>query len=179
MIARYSIYAAALACLVSVVAPEGVLADEAEAAYEDMAETYGSVPGFFRLFPPDDVADVWYRFRTLQLNPDIAMDATTRELIGVAVATQGPCRPCVYFHAAAALANGASKEEIREAVGVGAATRRLNAAFNDVALDIGAFTRETDLLLWGDAKTITLRGPQAGFCAFIIDWAGADYVGCD
>lgn len=179
MIVRHAVHAAALACLVSVVAPQGILAGEAEAAFEDMAETYGSVPGFFRLFPRKDIANAWHKFRTLQLNPTIVMDAVTRELIGVAVASQGPCRPCVYFHAAAALANGASREEIREAVGVGAATRRWNAVINDVWVDFDAFKHETDLLLWGDTRTIELRGPSADFCDFVIAWADADYVGCD
>jgi AhpD family alkylhydroperoxidase len=164
---------------VSVVATQAVLAGDPEIAYQDMAETYGSVPGFFGLFPSEDVADVWNRFRTLQLNPDIILEAKTRELLGLAVATQGPCRPCVYFHAAAALANGASQEEIRETIGVAAATRSLNDVLNEVASDFDTFRHETDLLLWGDARTIELRGPSAAFCAFFIDWAGVDYVGYD
>ena len=107
------------ACLATLIAPQSGRASEADAAYDEIAETYGIVPGFFRLFPRDDVADAWDAFITLQLNPQIMMDAKTRELISVAVAAQGPCRACVYFHAAAAFANDASMEEIREAVGVG------------------------------------------------------------
>jgi AhpD family alkylhydroperoxidase len=179
MLVPRSIWTAAMVCVLQVATLQGVSAGGADAAYEDMAETYGSVPGFFRLFPRDDIADLWFKFRVLQLNPYIAMDAKMRELIGVAIATQGPCRPCVYFHAATALANGASREEIREAVGIGAATRRLDDIFNDVALDMDVFRKETDLLLWGDERTIASRGPQEGFCAFVIAWAGADYVGCD
>jgi AhpD family alkylhydroperoxidase len=180
MTARSSICALALAaCLTIAAVPQGAFAGDADAAYEDIGETYGAIPGFFRLFPRDDVADAWDAFVTLQLNPSIAMDPKMRELIGVAVATQGPCRSCVYFHAAAALANGASQEEIREAVGVGAATRRLNAAFSYAGADFDTFKHETDLVLWGDARTIELRGPGEDFCEFIIAWAGADYVGCD
>ena len=160
-------------------APQVVTAGEPEETYQDVEDTYGFVPGFFRLFARADVADAWYAFRTLQLNPYIDMEAKTRELIGVAVATQGPCRPCVYFHAAAALANGATKEEIREAVGVGAATRRLNLLILEAGMDMDTFQRETDLLLWGDVRTIERRGPPPEFCSFVIDWTDADYVGCD
>jgi AhpD family alkylhydroperoxidase len=168
-----------LACLISVVAPQGASAGDADTAYRDIGETYGTFPGFFRLFSNDDIADAWDAFRALQLNPNIVMDAKTRELIGVAVATQSPCRSCVYFHAAAAFANGASKEEIREAVGVGAATRRLNAVFSEAGADFDTFKHETDLVLWGDAKAIALRGLQGDFCEFITAWADADNVGCD
>lgn len=169
------------AALMTLSAPLAAVADdqEAAAAYVDIEETYGVLPGFFRIFPRDDVADVWFAFRTLQLNPYIVMESRTRELISVAVATQGPCRTCVYFHAAAALANGASKEEIREAVGVGAATRRLDSFFSESWVDFDAFKRETDLLLWGDNEAIERRGPPADLCTFIIAWADADYVGCD
>jgi AhpD family alkylhydroperoxidase len=179
MTARTAILAGALAALLSVEASSAALGDEASTAYEDIGETYGAISGFFRLFSRDDIADVWHAFRTLQLNPTIVMAARTRELISVAVAAQGPCRPCVYFHAAAALANGASREEIREAVGVGAATRRLNFAFMETWVDFDTFKRETDLVLWGDAATVAQRGPDDDFCAFIIAWADADYVGCD
>ena len=174
-----TVAAGLFACLTILVVPQVAVAGDADAAYEEIGETYGTVPGFFRLFPRDDVADAWDAFVTLQLNPSIVMEPKARELIGVAVAAQGPCRACVYFHAAAALANGASEEEIREAVGVGAATRRLNGFFAEAGVDFDRFKRETDFVLWGDEQTIALRGPQGDFCGFIIAWAGADYVGCD
>ena len=161
---RTTLAAALAACLVFVGAPMGVVADDADAAYLDIVGTYGTVPGFFHLFSRDDVAEGWEAFTTLQMNPDLAMDAKTRELIGIATASQGPCRPCVYFHAAAALANGASNAEIREAVDIGAATRRLNAALGKAGADADRFKRETNLVLWGDSRTIQLRGPSADFC---------------
>lgn len=148
------------------------------AAIEDIAETYGSVPGFFRLFPAGDLGEVWYAFRLANLNSYIETDAKTRELIGVAVASQGPCRPCVYFHAASAFANGATKEEIREAIGLAAAMSRFDDHLVERGGDMDAFRRETDLLLWGDARTTARRGPPDDFCAFIIAWAAVDYAGC-
>lgn len=100
---RYSIVAASLAGLFSIVTPHAASAGEAEAAYQDIAETYGTIPGFFRLFSASQIAEAWEALKLLQLNPDIKMDARIRELIGVAVATQGDCRSCAYFHVAAAL----------------------------------------------------------------------------
>ena len=162
---RCSILAAAITtCFAIVSAPQGAMADDARATYGDIGETYGAVPGFFRLFPRDNVAEAWGAFTALQLNPDIDMDAKSRELIGVAVAAQGPCRPCVYFHAAAALANGATEAEIGAVIGIGTATRRLHTALGEAGADAETFKRETDLVLWGDARSIELRGPSSDFC---------------
>lgn len=179
MITRYALLAASLTGLMTIAAPQTASAADADTAYLDIGETYGTVPGFFRLFPDGEIAEAWDAFKLLQLNPDITMDARTRELLGVAVAAQGPCRACIYFHAAAALANGASKEEIRQAVGIGAATRRLSAAFSGADADLDAFKQATDLVLWGDARTIELRGPPADFCGFIVALADDDTAGCD
>lgn len=173
--------AAAIACLMILVATTTAAhaEDEAGTTYEDIAETYGHVPDLFRLFHRDDVADVWQSFRILHLNPYLETEARTRELISVAVATQGPCRPCVYFHAASAFANGASPEQIREAIGIGAATRRFGDLLMNARAETGALHDAIDLVLWGDTRTVELRGPPPGFCAFIIEWADAAYVGCD
>jgi AhpD family alkylhydroperoxidase len=151
------IVAAALLALSAI--PQSVLAGDAEAAYEDIRETYGSVPGFFYLFARDGVVEAWKAFKALQLNPDIGMDAKTRELVGAAVAAGGDCQACVYFHAAAAFANGASQAEISEAAALGAATKRLHRVFDQAGADQDDFRRETDLVLWGDPQTVKLRSP--------------------
>jgi AhpD family alkylhydroperoxidase len=46
------------------------------------------------------------------------LDAKTRELIALAVAVSVRCDGCIVVHADAALKNGASREEIVEALGV-------------------------------------------------------------
>ncbi|MEI7601634.1 MAG: carboxymuconolactone decarboxylase family protein, partial [Aestuariivirga sp.] len=88
----------------------------ATAAYADIQATLGMVPAFFRAFPESGIAGAWAEFKMVQLNPATALNGKTKELIGLAVAAQIPCGYCVYFHTAAAKANGATDEEIREAV---------------------------------------------------------------
>lgn len=44
-----------------------------------------------------------------------ALDAKTMQLIGLAVAAQIPCQYCTHYHRAAALASGATEQEIAEA----------------------------------------------------------------
>ena len=84
--------------------------DSAAAAYQDMQLTLGIVPGFFKQFPEVGIAGAWAEFKTVQLNPNTALTGKEKELIGLAVASQIPCTYCIYFHTAAAKANGATDE---------------------------------------------------------------------
>lgn len=47
-----------------------------------------------------------------------ALDARTKELIALAISVAVRCDPCVTYHAAAAQKQGATREEIAEAMGV-------------------------------------------------------------
>jgi len=126
-----------------------VLADDmgAQAAYRDIEQTLGSVPGFFKLFPEVGIAGAWAEFKAIQLNPNTKLSGKTKELIGLAVAAQIPCHYCVYFHTAAAKLNGATDEEIREAVAMAAVSRHWSAVLNGMQADFDAFRRETDAVV--------------------------------
>jgi AhpD family alkylhydroperoxidase len=47
-----------------------------------------------------------------------ALDSKTKELIALAIAVAVRCDDCIAFHAKAALARGASREEVLEALGM-------------------------------------------------------------
>ena len=119
----------------------------AQATYRDIEQTLGSVPTFFKLFPEAGIAGAWAEFKSVQLNPHTRLDGKTKELMGLAVAAQLPCQYCVYFHTAAAKANGASDEEIREAVAMAAIVRHWSTVLNGMQVDLAAFKRETDTVL--------------------------------
>jgi AhpD family alkylhydroperoxidase len=59
-----------------------------------------------------------YRELTDAGSKTAALDAKTRELIALAVAVTRQCDGCITIHTDAAIKNGASKEEIVEALGV-------------------------------------------------------------
>jgi AhpD family alkylhydroperoxidase len=118
-----------------------------QAAYRDIEQTLGSVPTFFKLFPESGIAGAWAEFKSVQLNPKTRLDGKTKELIGLAVAAQIPCHYCVYFHTSAAKANGASDEEIREAVAMAAITRHWSTVLNGMQVDYDTFRKETDTVL--------------------------------
>lgn len=122
-------------------------AQDAQTTYRDIEQTLGSVPSFFKLFPESGIAGAWSEFKGVQLNPKTKLDGKTKELIGLAVAAQVPCHYCVYFHTAAAKLNGATDEEVREAVAMAAITRHWSTVLNGMQVDMSAFTKETDAVL--------------------------------
>ena len=119
----------------------------AQATYRDIEQTLGSVPGFFKQFPETGIAGAWSEFKSFQLNPDTKLSGKMKELIGLAVAAQIPCQYCIYFHTAAAKANGATDEEVREAVAMAAVVRHWSTVLNGMQVDFSTFKQETDTVL--------------------------------
>jgi AhpD family alkylhydroperoxidase len=124
--------------------PPAIVVNDAPSAYRDIEATLGLVPGFFRQFPEAGIAGAWREFKTVQLNPHSALPGKYKELIGLAVAAQIPCRYCIAFHTEAARLNGASDAEIREAVAMAAVTRHWSTFLNGTLTDEAVFRRETD-----------------------------------
>jgi AhpD family alkylhydroperoxidase len=122
-------------------------AQDSAAAYRDIESTLGTVPTFFKLFPEEGIAGAWAEFKSVQLNPHSALSGKEKELIGLAVAAQIPCTYCIYFHSAAAKANGATDSEIREAVAMAAITRHWSTVLNGMQADLTTFRNETDTVL--------------------------------
>jgi AhpD family alkylhydroperoxidase len=127
--------------------PSALADDSAAATYKDIEQTLGSVPGFFMAFPEVGVAGAWAEFKSVQLNPNTKLDGKTKELMGLAIASQIPCTYCVYFHTAAAKANGATDEEIREAVAMAAIVRHWSTVLNGSQIDLASFKQEVDTVL--------------------------------
>jgi AhpD family alkylhydroperoxidase len=117
---------------------------DAASAYRDMEATLGVVPWFVKQFPEPGVAGAWRELKTVQLNPHTALPPKYKELIGLAVAAQIPCRYCVVFHTEVARLNGATEAEIREAVGMASLTRHWSTFLNGTLTDEPTFRRETD-----------------------------------
>lgn len=141
--------APAIALAGALAATEPAAAEDAgaRAAYQDIEQTLGLVPSFFRLFPEPGIAGAWASFKAVQLSPETALNGKMKELIGLAVAAQIPCQYCVYFHTAAAKANGASEQEIREAVAMAAIVRHWSTVLQGMQVDLAGFRQETDTVL--------------------------------
>jgi AhpD family alkylhydroperoxidase len=142
----------ALLLALAFVLPTGQAAEEPEHAdaqktYKEIEQTFGAVPGFMRAMPTEAIEGAWQEFKEVQLANNTALSGKEKELIGLAVAAQIPCHYCVYFHTAAAKANGATDEEIREAVAMAAITRHWSTVLNGSQIDMATFKQETDAAL--------------------------------
>jgi AhpD family alkylhydroperoxidase len=122
-------------------------AQDAAATYRDIEQTLGSVPTFFKMIPESGIAGAWGEFKSIQLNPNTKLNGKTKELIGLAVAAQIPCVYCIYAHTAFAKLNGATDEEVREAVAMGAITRHWSTVLNGTEIDLAAFKKEIDAVV--------------------------------
>jgi AhpD family alkylhydroperoxidase len=144
--------AAALGLLAVFAQPVSAQETQSQATYRDIEQTLGSVPSFFRQLPETAIAGAWAEMKAFQLNPKTQLNGKTKELIGLAVAAQIPCQYCIYFHTAAAKANGATDEEIKETVAMAAVVRHWSTVLNGMQVDIGGFKRETDTVLGSAAE---------------------------
>lgn len=119
---------------------------------DDITKTFGFIPEFMRQMPDSLAVGFWVTMKTFEMNPNTALDGKTKELIGVAVASQIPCEYCIYFHTLAAKKNGASDQEIKEAVGMAGMTRMGSTILNGMQLDRPTFRRDVDRIMKGEAK---------------------------
>ncbi len=107
----------------------------------------GFVPQFMRSVPPALLPMVWDSMSKFQMGPDTQLDNKTKELIGLAVSAQVPCDYCIMFHTEAARLNGASEQEIQEAVGMAAITREMSTMLNGLQIDKVQFKRDLDRIV--------------------------------
>jgi AhpD family alkylhydroperoxidase len=121
-----------------------IVVTDAASAYRDMESTLGLVPWFFKQFPEAGISGAWREFKTIQLNPHSALPGKSKELIGLAVASQIPCRYCIAFHTEAARLNGATDAEMHEAIAMAALTRHWSTFLNGTMTDETVFRREVD-----------------------------------
>jgi AhpD family alkylhydroperoxidase len=119
---------------------------DAASAYRDIERTFGTVPMFLKAFPVLAIAPAWREITDLELGQATQLDGKTKELIGVAVASQVPCRFCVSFHTEVARMNGAGDDELHEAVAIAALSRHWATIITGSLVDEPQFRRDIDQL---------------------------------
>jgi AhpD family alkylhydroperoxidase len=128
----------------------------AQAARADMKATLGFVPGFINAVPEVALPGAWEQMKTLEMNPNTVLPGKIKELIGLAVAAQVPCKYCTYAHTQFAKLNGASEQEIGEAVMVSALTRQWSTMLQGAQTD---YTRwKQDVGYWVDYAKRQMSG---------------------
>lgn len=120
---------------------------DAKTAYQDIAQTLGSVPMFMRQFPGEAISGAWKMMKTVQLNPMTSLSGKEKELIGLAVSAQIPCKYCAYFHTEAAKLNGASEMEITETLAVASVTRQWSTILHGSEINDNKFRQEINQII--------------------------------
>lgn len=115
-----------------------------EAAEAEMKKMFGKIPPRMQNYPESAKAAGWALIKSTDLNKNTALPLKVRELIGLAVSSQIPCKYCIYYHQRAAKAAGASEEEIREAVHMASLVRHWSTVLYGNESDFEAFKAEVD-----------------------------------
>ena len=115
------------------------------AARAESTKMFGALLQELEIYPDSGVAGVWAWMKDVEDGKGV-IDAKTRELIGLAVASQIPCQYCIYYHRKAALAQGATEQELREAAAVAAGTRHWSTMLYGAEVDIDEYKAKMDKL---------------------------------
>jgi AhpD family alkylhydroperoxidase len=157
-LAAFVVIAMAIALMTG---PARAATAEAQTTYAEIQVALGLVPTFLRDFPEEAIAAVWAEYKGTELDPASALPGKYKELIGLAVAAQIPCRYCIYFHTAAARLNGATDREIKEAVAVASIVRQWSTVLNGNQIDEAEFRGEVARVLDFAKKTHPESAPVA------------------
>lgn len=141
---------------------QGMQTPTATEAMTEIQQTFGFVPQFMRQIPDALLPMFWMGMKQFEMNPNTSLDAKTKELIGLAVASQIPCEYCVYYHTQSARQQGASDQEIKEAVGMAGMTRMGSTLVNGMQLDRNQFRKDVDRLMKSEKRSTQARPSPTG-----------------
>ena len=127
--------------------PDAAQKKRADAARADIQKTLGLIPAVFKQISDRVLPGAWEEMKGLQLNPNTALSGKVKELIGLGVASQIPCRYCIKAHTAFAKAAGATDQEIAEAVGMASTVRHWSTILNGHQADREQFNRELERII--------------------------------
>ncbi|MDP2733757.1 MAG: carboxymuconolactone decarboxylase family protein [Hoeflea sp.] len=114
----------------------------AEDTYKDIEATFGVVPSHVKAYPKSAVAGAWAMTKGLLMDQSNALEPKMKSLINLAVAAQIPCRYCIWLETKMAKAQGATDEEVAEAVAQAAYVRHWSTVINGMQIDFDTFKSE-------------------------------------
>ena len=142
--ARHSVAAIVTGLTLALAAP--VPAEDAmmtpDEVIKDVETTFGGVPTFVTKIAKSALPGFWTLEKGLELSETTALDAKTKALISLAVASQIPCQYCVWADTNTLKQLGASDEEIAEAVAMAGLTRFASAQFYGLQVDMEQFRKD-------------------------------------
>ena len=109
--------------------------------YHEIEDTFGLVPVMFRLVPDSTLELEWRLFKRVQFDPG-PIPNKYRELIGVAIAAATKCSYCELYHTEVAKLNGATPEEVEDAVHYAKSSVGWSTYINGLQVDEDSFRDE-------------------------------------
>lgn len=138
------------------------------AALQDIQKTFGFVPQFLNDIPALALPGTWEEMKTLQLSDKTAIPPKYKELIGLGVSAQVPCTYCVHAHTEFSRSNGASPDEIGEAIAMSALVRHWSTFMNGMQLDETQFRKDVARMV-ANAKAAKPAGAAAPKPINVVD----------
>ncbi len=109
--------------------------------YNEMKETLGLVPTFFKRVPDSTLEQEWELFKRIELE-ESPIPNKYRELIGISISSVTKCQYCLFYHTEAARLFGATEEEIENAVHYAKLTSGWSTYVNGMQIDFEQFKDE-------------------------------------
>jgi len=114
-----------------------------EEVYKEIEGMFGLVPSFFKVVPDSTLELEWKLMKRVQFDEG-AIPNKYRELIGLAVSAATKCRYCILYHTELARLNGATEEEIEDAVHYAKSSAGWSTYLNGLQVDYDQFKREVE-----------------------------------
>lgn len=146
-------------------------------AYQDMTNVFGFVPVFFKAYPEAAIAGAWSEYKNVLMNPNTALSGKYKELIGLAVSAQVPCKYCAYAHDKFARLNGATSMQIKESVAIASSTRHWSALVMGLQVTDASFKTDVDRMVNFRKNPVTdplLMPPEPPQTANQMTWVKYD-----
>ena len=141
--------------------PKPMAVVDGKTALADITQSFGLVPEFLRRYPQEGLAGAWTEMRDVEMSPSTAIPGKYKSLMGLAVASQIPCRYCIIADTEFSKAEGASEREITEAIAMAGAVRYWSTILNGRQVDKAMFKKDVTRLVAGAKKMMAAEAPMA------------------
>lgn len=110
---------------------------------QEIEEMLGQVPSWMEQLAEPASEHSWGLFRDFEAG-ETELSGREKQLIGVGVASAINCPYCTYFHKEDARLEGATEDEIEEAVNFASVTQYFSTILHGNEIDVDDFATETD-----------------------------------
>ncbi len=117
-----------------------------EEIYDEIREMFGDVPTFLQKLPDSSLELEWHLMKRVQFDEG-PIPNKYRELIGIGLSAARGCPYCVYFHTEAAKLNGATPEEIEDAIHFAKSSVGWSTYLHGLQIPVEEFRKEVDRIV--------------------------------